>query len=203
MREKADDQELFRAFLHSTTTIFILIAALIYGTRVLVFLILIDGTLELAKKISKKARGFIYYSSYSPLSYVTRQEEKSDRDIHAALSGLCGMLAVKTLLPQFLIPSVLTLAFADPLARIIGKRYGKKKILHTKKTFVGSGVFWLVAALILYLTGAPPLTAVSIGFIAALLEIFSWSKKRYVILLQDNFLIPVGIAIGIFLTTLF
>ena len=87
------------------------------------------------------------------------------------------MLAVELFFPMFLTPAMLTLAFADPLARILGKRFGKKRILKTQKTFIGSGVFWCVAAIILFSTGAPVLTSIFVGIAAAILEIFSWSKK--------------------------
>ena len=206
MAKKVHDQELLRAFLHSLLhsllLVLMLLATRALGARVLVTLILFDCAIEFAK-ISPKARRFIYYSRYSPFSYVTREEEKSEHDIHAAMSGLCGMLAVELFFPMFLTPAMLTLAFADPLARILGKRFGKKRILKTQKTFIGSGVFWCVAAIILFSTGAPVLTSLFVGIAAAILEIFSWSKKRYILVFQDNFLIPTGVAVGLFLSTYF
>lgn len=197
MGKNTTSEELPRAFLHSTLTIALLFMVQIYGTYVLAALIIVDIAIETVSKFFKKAHRFFYYSPYSPLSYATREEEKTTHDVHAALSGLCGMAAVQMLFPQFLVPATLTLAFADPLARIIGIRFGKRRILKTRKTFIGSSTFLLIATAVLVLSGYSFSQALPIGLFASLLEIFSSSTKRYIIISQDNFLVPLGIAFGL------
>lgn len=79
-------------------------------------------------------------------------------------------------------------AFGDPMARLLGIKYGKKRIGSTSKTYVGSGsflVFGIVAALIAGVTLGSETTLLSLmvgGLVIAVIEVFSrdW----------DNFAIP-------------
>lgn len=85
-------------------------------------------------------------------------------------------------------------ACADPLARIMGKRFGRTHLPYNrKKSFVGSGTFLVVAASILFGFGFVWYVAIVAGVVAMLLEAYADGSVRLgPFVLEDNLLVPLG-----------
>ena len=81
--------------------------------------------------------------------------------------------------------SILIESFSDSFAFLVGKYFGKKKIWKTKKTYIGSFVFFITTFFILayFLKGFTLFELLFMSIILTLVEIFS--KKGL-----DNFFIP-------------
>ena len=194
--KKEMTSELVRGILHALLIV-ITLAITLKTTAFLVFLFFVGVMIEVLTRLSPKIETWVYYSPLSPIRYITRPEEKSNKDIHAGFAVLSGMLVSHLAFPNFFIPSVLVLAFADPLARLAGQRLGAKKVLLRERTYVGSATFFVSTLIILMLSTYPLLVSAVVAAIATLLELISLPRPRCIIFLQDNFLIPVGVAFGL------
>jgi diacylglycerol kinase (CTP) len=115
---------------------------------------------------------------------------------------LSGVTVVLFLFPrEVVIPALLFLAFADPLASFFGIRFGKDKIFGHKSVQGTLAAFIICATLLglyLYLTEMliEKIFIVSIlgGIIGALAELVPIGK------MDDNFTLPILSAIGLYLT---
>jgi dolichol kinase len=165
----------------------------------IIALLVLGACVEIATRVSKALSKWVYHSPYSPISYLTRPEEKSPQDIHAAFSGLCALLIIYLLFHQFFIPAGLILAFADPAARIIGTTFGKRRIGKTQKTYAGASACFLISLAILLFSGYALWISVAVGLLTSVIEVVSIARRRYLVILQDNFLIPMGVASALFL----
>ncbi len=103
--------------------------------------------------------------------------------------------------PIVQIAAVVILGVSDPLAAIVGRRYGKHKLVHGRSlegslTFLLSGCI-AATALLIWLHSLPLTTALLISAGAALPATFAELFSRRV---DDNFSIPVSAAIGAWIT---
>jgi dolichol kinase len=108
-----------------------------------------------------------------------------ERFYFPSLFCLFGLLIVFLLLPDYLRPSILLLALADPIATFVGTRIGKRK-LPWGKSLEGSMSFFVVSLLCLYLACSYRL---SLAAITALVLTLVESVARRGL---DNLAIPVG-----------
>ena len=96
-----------------------------------------------------------------------------------------------------LILAVLTLAVGDPIAGIVGRRFGRHKLTHNR-TVEGSGAFLVSATLSAYLllryahpeVGAPLVLAMFVALGGTIGELLSAHR------LDDNLTVPIGAALG-------
>jgi dolichol kinase/phosphoserine phosphatase len=127
-----------------------------------------------------------------PLGILTqrakRTAEKEGLIYGPILLGL-GILVVLVFFdfPVYL-PAILTVSVSDTLSAVVGKRFGRTRVLGMhNRTLEGSAAFFVSSLAILLLT-RPPATAVTAAVLATLIELFA----RYSL---DNLLLPVGLAL--------
>lgn len=126
----------------------------------------------------------------------------------SAMDFLAGLgLAWALTSPGAVAIACLAAAWCDPFARVIGKRYGRRRWWSTNKTVVGSLACFLVAALmaglgfaVIYGFEVRMLSAcIVVGLTAACLELIpQWvfpTKKGAVLTPADNFSIMLGSAL--------
>lgn len=99
------------------------------------------------------------------------------------------MVSAWLFLPDYLVAweaGILVLAFADPLAGLIGRRFGTHpyRIRGELRSFEGSGACLLASTAVFLAVGAPVPVAVASGIILALVETSSLRGS-------DNFFLPV------------
>ncbi len=87
---------------------------------------------------------------------------------------------------SFALKGLLVLAIADPLASLIGIKFGRHRFF--RKTLEGTLMFFLVSTLILYFSKEPLQSAILIGIICALSE--------NIIPFNDNFVLPLIVSIS-------
>jgi len=123
---------------------------------------------------------------------VSRPHERFQ--INSATYYVWGLFLMVMLFPkEACLLGVLTLGFGDPIASIVGQRYGKIKIFK-EKSLEGALAFWLAGFAIcliyqlIYIPQIPLLDIIKISsivaFVGALTELFT-------IKIDDNFSIPV------------
>jgi dolichol kinase len=95
-----------------------------------------------------------------------------------------ALLAVAAFPRTIAAAAILVLAFADPAASYIGRRWGRRPT--GTGTWLGTGVFAGVATLVL-LPFAHPLTALLVGLGTAWIERTRWPRG---IRIDDNLLVP-------------
>jgi dolichol kinase len=127
-----------------------------------------------------------------PLGTLTqrakRTAEKEGLIYGPILLGL-GILIVLVFFdfPVYL-PAILTVSISDTLSAVIGKRFGRTRILGIQnRTLEGSAAFF-VSSLAILLVTCPPVTAVIAAALGTLIELFAQYNL-------DNLLVPVGVAL--------
>jgi dolichol kinase len=78
------------------------------------------------------------------------------------------------------VPAILVRALADPVARVMGRRFGRRRL--GKGTVEGSAAFFVMASVVLVLSTRQPAAAAVAG-IVSLVEVLPWK-------LDDNLTIP-------------
>lgn len=110
-----------------------------------------------------------------------------------AILLLVGALLTALLFPAQVFPALLVLGIGDSLSTILGMCFGKKKILGTKKSWVGSGTLFLCASLVLVFFS-------SWWFLVALaVTVAEFVDYHKFLLLDDNLIIPLLTAALLFL----
>jgi dolichol kinase len=101
-----------------------------------------------------------------------------------------GVLLLYALFPvAFVVPAVLVLAFADPAAAVVGRRWGRSRL--GKGTWVGTATFAATAFVILAAFFAPPI-ALAIALLTAAAEAVPWQ-------IDDNLTVPLAAASALWL----
>jgi len=120
---------------------------------------------------------------FQTFSYFASPRER--RGIASSTWYLAGIVAALLLFPRpFAEAGILVLALADPAASWFGRRYGRKRF--GTGSLLGSAVFWLVAAGVLWpLAGAGP--AIAAATVGALAEALPWR-------IDDNVSVPLATA---------
>ena len=154
------------------------------------FFCFLSVSIELGKKFSPAFNRFVMEKF---LVKIVRPREKYE--ISSASYYTFGMMLMFLIVPRYAIElAVLVLAFGDPIASIVGKRFGKVK-LWRQKTLEGSLGFVAAAFFVTFLfliLREPSLSfwsqlslALVVSIVGALAELLG----EYV---DDNFLIPVA-----------
>lgn len=132
--------------------------------------------------------------------YIFKAQER-----HRVFSGICGPIDM-LLLALFFSKSTVICAFiiasySDPIAAIVGMRFGGKKNA-VGRTWMGTFAFFASAALLLLVAenilNVPlaPLTLVGLAALAALIE-------HRINFLDDNFIVPMAFAVSMELALLY
>jgi len=127
---------------------------------------------------------------FRTFSYFASPRER--RGIASSTWYLAGIVFALLLFPRpFAESGILVLALADPAASWFGRRYGKRRL--GAGSILGSAIFWLVAAGILWpLVGVgPALVAATVG---ALAEALPWG-------IDDNVSVPLATAAALTLSS--
>lgn len=151
---------LLRKGVHSLIAVFLAFVGLQYGvTPVVAIGFLLFGLFLLSRLFSKlDVLGLVTKATYGELFLAVGV-------VASALLFLSGG-------PNAFLGSILVLAFADPLAALVGTRYGKHEysVFGERRTFEGSLVCFIVAALIIGVAGLSWPMALLGGAILALAE---------------------------------
>ena len=134
------------------------------------------------------------------LQLFIHQHEKNK--LSSASWYIMSICIVCVCLPKTLYFSIIVLAFSDPLAAIIGRRYGKIQIIRGR-TVEGSITFFITATISLhvaaFLTNTyewnPTTTLITAAIFATLGELITF--------IDDNFTIPIMTALGIWIGNIY
>ena len=128
------------------------------------------------------------------LHLMERDHDKQRFPGKGAIMVLCGAFLTGLLFPAHILPALLVLGLGDSLSTLVGMRFGKKKLLNTNKSWIGSAAFLLVSCVILVWFSSWWLL---IALVATLAEIINYHRFLY---LDDNLVIP--LVVGLLLTLL-
>lgn len=133
-----------------------------------------------AARLSVPRLNILFFRAFLPLASPREHEKVASSTWYVA-----GVLLTAALFPAPIAgPAVLVLALADPVASLIGRRWGRTRF--GGGTLPGSASFFVVAALILSGFGPLP-TALGCAAVVTFVEAFPWA-------LDDNLTIPVAAA---------
>ncbi|MFH1565032.1 MAG: hypothetical protein ABIC82_04235 [bacterium] len=132
-----------------------------------------------------------YFTTHKYLFWhkIIRDEEKNN--FSPLMTAALAFLIISWLPLNLLTIAILINALADPVARIFGIKWGKKKILNTKNSFVGSFAFFTVAFLVCISFTIPILTSLVVATVGTVAEFAPDKKPLWV----DNLRIPVSIGL--------
>lgn len=158
---------------------------------VLLSILGVFGTLEITRRFSKRWNHFLAAKVFHSIA--------RPREYYRVNSSTLYVLALALLTPFFSQPAVLTgviiLAFGDPAAAWIGKRYGTLKLYRSKSlvgslAFTATGTLLTCAFLLAFHQNLPLanrlLAAGLASLVGAVAELFSGPK------IDDNFTVPVA-----------
>ena len=165
--------------------------------RVALGFMVVVWTIEAARNLPARwvgVRGRAFFDRmFAPIMHAQEVENISSGTWYVTsvfiLASLCSEMV--------LVLAVLTLAVGDPVAGLIGRRFGKHKLTHNRSV-EGSLAFVVSATLSAYLLlvgahpeiSAPWILALSVGVGGAIGELVSGAR------LDDNFTVPIGAALG-------
>ncbi|ABR56346.1 diacylglycerol/polyprenol kinase family protein [Methanococcus aeolicus] len=175
-------KELYRQLIHLIFGLIIAFAVLCFGKIIIypLFIILFIGI-------------FLYfYLKNNYLIIISELHEicsRNNENGRGAILFIIGLLIMLIIIPdiKIIFYSILVLAVGDSLATIVGIN-GKLKIKYFKKTVEGFLAFFISSSLILYYGFGT--VGIVMAFIGAFMELISEKIK-----IDDNLLLPVGIAI--------
>ena len=98
---------------------------------------------------------------------------------------LLGVLLVYALIPARAVPAVLVLGLADPVASVVGRRWGRRRV--GKGTLAGGGAFLAVAAIVLHFTAG--------GSAALVVAVAATVVELLPLPVDDNLSVPVATAV--------
>jgi len=150
----------------------------------------------------------IHYPEYSErISFFNRyllRAEESLRESSAFPYIMAILLTIITFPRPIAVAAIYALAVADPLAAVVGIRFGRHKVFRTRKSWEGSAAFFLGTFVCLSLTliffipaEVGEILAVA-GWAALLAAIFELLPIR----LDDNLTIPIFIAVELWILCL-
>lgn len=135
---------------------------------------------------------------------IELSDKKNLGTIYFPAGGLLTALLFWNVDTKIFMGSILVLGFADSLAAIFGKRYGKLNIISgTKKTYVGSITFFLVTLIIFSFFYALSINLENILIIKLILIVLASMVVTVVEFLSpkatDNILIPLSSGIVLYM----
>ncbi|HEX9887552.1 MAG TPA: hypothetical protein VGA70_13730 [Longimicrobiales bacterium] len=99
--------------------------------------------------------------------------------------ALGGLLAYALFPFEVVTPAILVLGLADPVASVVGRRWGVRPL--GKGSWLGAGAFFITAATILLAATGDPLTLL-VALVVTAVEVLPWP-------VDDNLTIPLCVAI--------
>lgn len=161
---------------------------------ILVSLLSVFSVLEISRRFSQKFNDFMVYKMFGAIS---RPQERYK--VNSASYYLLALTIIALLAPRPAVcMAVLALAFGDPMASIVGNRWGRTRLANDK-SLEGGLAFMSVAglAMFIYLLLAHSalsipqrlLAAAAVAAIGAFVELFS---QKF----DDNFTVPVACALA-------
>ena len=146
-------------------------------------------SLEVSRRFSDRWNDFLVNKVFGGISRPFERHK-----VNGSTYYLIGLAAILLLFPAHAIEAgVLVLTFADPAASVLGKLFGKKK-LYRDKSWLGSGVFFGVATLAIFIFVGivrPDLAWFSALGIAACVGLAGMLTELFTVHLDDNFTVPV------------
>lgn len=144
--------------------------------------------LEVSRRFSQRFNNFLVYRLFGAISRPQEQYKTNSATYYLLAITICTAFATK----EAVCIALLVLAFGDPVASIVGSRWGKYRLFNDK-SLVGSLAFWLAStvasALYLVSVGLPIVhclaIAGSVAAVGAATELFSGR-------IDDNFTIPIA-----------
>jgi len=133
---------------------------------------------------------FLRIKGFISLPFVSKQlKEKEGKGPSGTLFYLGACLITLLLFEQAVASAAIcVLVFADPLSSIIGRTWGKIRILGNK-SIEGTGAFLVASIVVIYCVGFGPTAVVCAALAATATELFSPKS------IDDNFTIPLVTAI--------
>lgn len=144
---------------------------------------------ELIRLKNHKVNYVITSQKYLFWHKIIRDEEKNN--FTPLLSASLAFLMISWLPLNLLTIAILINGIADPAARICGIKWGKKKILNTKNSYIGSSAFFIVAFLVCIFFSIPPLQSLTVAMAGTMAEFVPDKKSLWV----DNLRIPVSVGL--------
>jgi len=126
------------------------------------------------------------------ISLLERDYEKRGGYI-GMVAGAASTLIVASFLPEFLLPSILTLFTIDVVSAIVGAVFGRLFLPYSTSTLEGC-IFGAIAFLPVALNYMGMWNAVFISFTLAFVEAYS---------IEDNFFLPISCALLMYAVSLF
>ncbi|MFH1187319.1 MAG: hypothetical protein V1688_00480 [bacterium] len=144
---------------------------------------------ELIRLKNNKINNYLTAHKYFFWHKIIRDEEKNN--FTPLFAASLAFLIISWLPLNLLAIAILINGFADPAARICGIKWGKKKILNTKNSFVGSFAFFVVAFLVCAAFSIPILPSFAVAIVGTVAEFVPDKKPLWV----DNLRIPVSVGL--------
>lgn len=148
---------------------------------------------ELIRLKNHKVNHVITSHKYLFWHKIIRDEEKNN--FTPLLSASLAFLLISWLPLNLLKIAILINGIADPAARIFGIKWGKKKILNTKNSFVGSFAFFAAAFLVCISFAIPLFPSLATAMAGTVAEFVPDKKPLWV----DNLRIPVSVGLVLWL----
>ena len=188
--EKTKGLQPWRRVFHAANGSFIVLALTVFGlpvpTAILILsvILVLSLTLDVLRLLDPKVN-VLFFRAFSFLA-SPREEKKLASSTWYALSAL---LVLAIFSKSYALAGILVLAWADPAANIVGRRWGKIRLMDG--TVRGTAAF-AVAALLALLFFVPWKAAIVAALVAALMEASP-------IDLDDNLIVPITVATTLFL----
>lgn len=154
----------------------------------------IFATLEVSRRLSKRWNDFLVDRAFGLIARPFERHHTNSSSYFLLALTLSVLLFPKTAVEA----GVLVLAFADPIATLIGKRYGRRKLIRDK-SYAGTAAFFVTAALVLAIFAGLACPAwplwqqaaftVCVAFVGTVTEALTTR-------LDDNFTIPILAALA-------
>jgi dolichol kinase len=188
--EKTKGLQPWRRVFHAANGSLIVLALTVLGlpvpTAILILSVVLalSLTLDLLRLLDPKVN-VLFFRAFSFLA-SPREEKKLASSTWYALSAL---LVLALFSEAYALAGILVLAWADPAANIVGRRWGRIQLM--EGTVLGTAAF-AVAALLALLFFVPWKPAIFAAVVAALMEASP-------IDLDDNLIVPITVATTLFL----
>ena len=188
--EKTKGLQPWRRVFHAANGSFIVLALTVFGlpvpTAILILsvILVLSLTLDVLRLLDPKVN-VLFFRAFSFLA-SPREEKKLASSTWYALSAL---LVLAIFSKSYALAGILVLAWGDPAANIVGRRWGKIRLMDG--TVRGTAAF-AVAALLALLFFVPWKPDIVVALVAALMEASP-------IDLDDNLIVPLTVATTLFL----
>jgi len=183
-------KEILRKIFHIISILFLLLPLYVFGKYSIVLLMTL--MLVIFYPISsRKIKNFFTRPFWLLMDYIERERNMKTLPAKQAFSLALGLIIISIIFSEKIIAiSIISLAIYDGIATIVGKLFGKVKLINNR-TLEGT-VAGIIANSITLSVIIPFWIGTLISIFVAIIELFSKGENLFN---DDNFLIPVGTAI--------